>query len=187
MLLNYLKLSFRLLARSPFFTAINVVGLAIGFTAFYALWEYSTTELKSDQYHKDAERIARIGVNWNWTDDGGKTWGHLTLGFGNSSFFPKVNEDFPEVESTLRILSQNGFGSDLVNHGNKIIISLEDPKGTERIFKEENVVYADSNLFTFFSIPLIYGQPQHVLTGVNDVVLSQSTAIKYFGKKIGLL
>ncbi len=183
MLLNYLKLSFRLLARSPFFTAINVVGLAIGFTAFYALWEYSTTELKSDQYHKDAERIARIGVNWNWTDDGGKTWGHLTLGFGNSSFFPKVNEDFPEVESTLRILSQNGFGSDLVNHGNKIIISLEDPKGTERIFKEENVVYADSNLFTFFSIPLIYGQPQHVLTGVNDVVLSQSTAIKYFGKK----
>ena len=53
MLLNYLKLSFRLMIRNPFFTFINVVGLAIGFASFYALWEYSIAELKSDQYHKD--------------------------------------------------------------------------------------------------------------------------------------
>jgi len=33
MLLNYLKLSLRVLARNPFFTFINVTGLAIGFTA----------------------------------------------------------------------------------------------------------------------------------------------------------
>ena len=109
MLLSYLKLSFRLLARNPFFTFINVLGLAIGFTSFYALWEYATTELKSDQYHQDSERIARIAVDWQWTDDGGKTWGSIVVGLSKPSIFPRVKEDFPEVESYLRILNQPGF------------------------------------------------------------------------------
>src|SRR5689334_14123103 len=116
MLLNYLKLSLRLLARNPFFTTINVVGLAIGFASFYALWEYSTTELKADQYHKDADRIARIGLNWNWTDDGGQTWGHLVSGSVLSNIATRVKEDFPDVETSLRILNQPAFTPELVNH-----------------------------------------------------------------------
>lgn len=31
MLLNYLKLSFRLMSRNPFFTLINLLGLSTGF------------------------------------------------------------------------------------------------------------------------------------------------------------
>ena len=182
MLLNYIKLSFRLLVRNPFFTAINVVGLAIGFASFYALWEYSTTELKADQYHKDADRIARICINWRWTDDGGQTWGHLVLGTISPNIINRVREDFPDVESSLRILNQAGFTSELVNHGPKILITIESKQGQPRIFKEENVVYADPNLFTFFTIPLIYGQPDQVLKEANHVVLSRSIAEKYFGK-----
>ena len=158
------------------------LGLRLGLL-FYALWEYSISELKSDQYHKDAERIARIGVNWNWTDDGGKTWGHLTLGFAKSSMLPSIKEDFPEVERTVRILNQAGFVPELVNHGSTIVISFADQTGQQRTFKEEKVAYADSNLFTLFSIPLVYGQPEHVLREANYVVLSRSTAVKYFGKK----
>lgn len=61
MLLNYLKLSIRLMTRNPFFTTINIGGLAIGFASFYILWQYASTELKSDQFHKDPDRIARVG------------------------------------------------------------------------------------------------------------------------------
>ena len=183
MLLNYLKLSLRLLVRNPFFTTINIVGLAIGFASFYALWEYSTSELKSDQYHKNADRIARIGADWQWTDDGGKTWGSLIIGKTVPSLLPKVSAEYAEVESSLRIVNQAAFGSDLVNHGNKIIITIDNQKGQPRFFKEEKVVYADPNLFTFFTIPLIYGQSEEVLTGANYVVLSQSISEKYFGKK----
>ena len=183
MLLNYLKLSLRLLARNPFFTGINVVGLAIGFASFYALWEYSIAELKSDQYHRDSERIARIGANWNWTDDGGKTWGHLTFGFAKSSVLPAAKEEFSEVEATLRLLNQENFIPALVSHDNTIVISFADQNGHQRAFKEEKIAYADSNLFNFFTIPLVYGQPEHVLSEPNYVVLSQSTATRYFGKK----
>jgi putative ABC transport system permease protein len=61
MIYNYLKLSFRLLTRNPFFAFINIIGLAIGFTAFYILWNYSREGLNADHYHHDADRIARIG------------------------------------------------------------------------------------------------------------------------------
>ncbi|HEX5168949.1 MAG TPA: ABC transporter permease [Cyclobacteriaceae bacterium] len=183
MLLNYLKLSFRLLGRNPFFTVINVVGLAIGFASFYALWEYSTADLKADRYHKDADRIARIGVNWRWTDDGGESWGHLVFGFARSALSPQVKDDFPEVESTLRIMPQEFFTQEVLNHGDKITISIDDQNGTQRIFKEDKVAYADPNLFDFFSIPLIYGQAQDVLKEANNVMLSHSTARKYFGEK----
>ena len=64
-----------------------------------------------------------------------------------------------------------------------MVISIADQTGRQQAFKEEKVAYSDSNLFSFFSIPLVYGQPEHVLSEANFVVLSESTAVKYFGKK----
>ena len=127
MLLNYLKLAFRLLTRNPFFASINVIGLAVGFTSFYVLWQYSTSELKSDQYHKDADRIARIGIKWQWLEQTTDSWGHLIFGFSKTALSPAVKEDFPEVESTLRILNQNAFSDELVNHEKRIVISSMTP------------------------------------------------------------
>lgn len=183
MILNYLKLSFRLLTRDPFFTVINIVGLGIGFASFYTLWEYSYAELKADQYHKDSERIARIGVDWKWTDDGGKTWGSIIGGTTVSSMIPMVYENHPEVESGLRILNQKLFIPSLVDHGNKTILSTLNQSEQSLVFKEENIAYSDSNLFTFFTIPLVHGLPERVLSEPNNVVLSQSTAQKYFGNQ----
>ncbi|MEP6737265.1 MAG: hypothetical protein ABJA70_17200, partial [Chryseolinea sp.] len=70
MIINYLKLAIRLLIRNPFFTMINLVCLSVGFAMFFMLWQHAQTELHSDQFHKDFERIVRVGVTWNWTDDG---------------------------------------------------------------------------------------------------------------------
>ena len=180
MFLNYLKLAIRLLYRNPFYTLINVSGLAVGMVSFYILWEYSTSELKSDQYHKDADRIARIGYNWESTDDGGSTWGHTLVGSAKSTLATSVKDEFPEVESYVRILEQPLFTTNVVNHGRRISLSTLD-KNEDRIFKEDRAVYADPNLFEFFSIPLVYGEPTQVLSEPNQVVLSQSTAQKYFG------
>jgi putative ABC transport system permease protein len=158
--------------------------LAVGFTSFYALWQYSTSELKSDQYHQDAERIGRIGVRWQWLEQNTNSWRLLTLGFSKTALLATVKEDFPEVESTLRVLNQSYFTTELVNHKEKITISIVDDRmGQTRMFKEEHVAYADSNLFNFFSIPLIYGQPESILGGANFVALSKSTASKYFGNE----
>ncbi len=183
MFLNYLKLSLRLLARNPFFTFINVIGLAIGFTSFYALWEFSTTELQSDQFHKDYERIVRVGLNWRWSDDDGKTWGHIAIGPQRTYIADLATLDQPDIESSVRIMNASIFLEGSVGHGSEILISIPDAQTQQSIFKEKKVAYADANLFTFFTIPLIYGKPDQVLSEAGFVVLSQSKAIKYFGER----
>jgi putative ABC transport system permease protein len=116
-----------------------------------------------------------------WTDDGGKSWGHIIMGYTNSSLLPRVSEDHPEVESFVRIMHQPNFSNEAVNDGNRIVIGLEGAKNNTKIFKEEKVIYADTNLFSFFTIPLIYGKKSRVLSEANYVVLSESTARRYFG------
>ncbi len=183
MLLSYLKLSLRLMARSPFFTLINVFGLGIGFASFFALWDYSINELKSDQYHKDFDRIARIGWDWKFNDDG-KNWDYYTVGFSKSDTPLRAKEDFAEVEEYTRIHTQRFFGepAGLVPHGNKIIMSAVGQLKEDRVFKEEHIVYADQNLFNFFSIPLVRGSASDVLAEGGSVVLSESQAVKYFDR-----
>jgi putative ABC transport system permease protein len=180
MLLSYLKLSLRLMARNPFFTFINLLGLAIGMTSFYILWEYSISELKSDQYHRDSKRIARVGFDWEWTDNEGKSWDHAMTGSLKSSLAPRLKDDYPEVESYVRILEQSSFNSRMNNHGHRVSISTV-TKNEDRVFKEERVSYADANLFEFFSIPLVYGDAGRVLREANQVVISQTVSTKYFG------
>ena len=183
MFLNYVKLAIRNLLRNPFLTFINVIGLSLGFATFYALWEFSVSELKADQYHKDFERIIRVGVNYKWTDDGGETWGHILMPTPLTPQFYKVQEDYPEVESSVSFLQQQGFSEQATGHGTQTLISVNDPKKHVLVFNEQRMVYADSNLFSFFNIPLVYGKAENVLSEAGFVVLSQSTALKYFGKR----
>ena len=61
MLVNYIKLSIRLMARNPFFTFIKVSGLAVGLAMFFILWQYTQSELESDQQWKDARPNLSFG------------------------------------------------------------------------------------------------------------------------------
>ncbi len=179
MLLSYLKLSLRLLARNPFFTFINVAGLAIGFACSFALWQYASSELHTDRYHPGYDRIVRIGLNWQWTDDF-KTWGHMKVSWFDLKTARQINNDFPEIESFVRIVHQPDFMNEMMGHGNQIVLSSE-KQDDDRIFKETKGIYADPNLFEFFSIPLLYGDKSNVIKDPHSIALSQTMSQKYFG------
>ncbi|HRJ31321.1 MAG TPA: ABC transporter permease [Cyclobacteriaceae bacterium] len=180
MLLNYLKLSLRLMARNPFFTFINVAGLSVGFAVFLILWQYARHELKSDRQWKDWERIARLGLLWEWSDDG-KSWDSEVYGVAGTPFVVQVAADFPAVESYTRILERSYFTNELTGFDKDIVVSYEKPGYSEVKILEEKVVMTDANLFEFFSIPLLQGDASRVLKEANAAVISHSIAQKYFG------
>lgn len=180
MLLNYLKLSLRLLARNPFFTGINVLGLSVGFAVFFILWQYSKNELASDQFHQDYEKIGRIGMRMDFPQDS-VTWGHITFGATRTYHAAMIAADFPQVETFTRIMHQPTFDGDLVGHDREVVIAVDRKNGSKDLFKESKMAYADPNLFEFFTIPLIHGAKESVLRMANTVALSQTTAKKYFG------
>ena len=109
MILTYLKHSFRLLARNPFFALINIAGLSIGFAVFFVMWQHSQSELASDQQWMNSERIARVALRWEWTEDG-QTWEHVTFGRAGSTVASTLADDIPEIESYTRLLLQAEFG-----------------------------------------------------------------------------
>lgn len=181
MFLNYLKLSFRLMARNPFFTLINVAGLSVGFAVFFVLWQYSESELNSDQQWKDWNRIALLGFNWEWTDDG-KTWDSRLFRTNATAIPTKFVTDYSELEEYTRIIYQGDFAPGYTGLTDRLIVHIENQDGSKRYFKEEDMICADANLFTFFSIPVIEGNAETVLLHANAVVLSQSSAKKLFGQ-----
>jgi putative ABC transport system permease protein len=182
MISNYLKLSFRLLIRNPFFTLINVLGLSIGFAVFFILWQYSQNEQRSDQFHKGWENIVRFGCIPRWTDDK-VNWEEAHFGINDAAFAEKISNAYPQIKDLTRILFQKNFNvhSAGLKHKTEIFFTYVDRKDKQISFREENVAYADENLFRFFSFPLIRGNINHVLKNPGSIVLSEKASRKYFG------
>lgn len=163
MLRNYLKTIIRSIRRNRAFTLINVVGLSLGLAAFIAITEYVRFEKSYDTYHDRYEDIVRVGIDVNFGD------GDLNIAYMGAPGTKQISADFPQVEDAIRLYY--GFRRDYF------------VKVGEKEFKEKAMsrMMADENFFSFFSVPLILGNPDEVLNGPDKVVLTASTAERYFG------
>ena len=65
MLKNNIKIAFRNLAKHPFFTALNIVGLALGMAACLTVILIIRDQLGYDRFHPDTARVFRIGCQQN--------------------------------------------------------------------------------------------------------------------------
>lgn len=174
MLSKYLTLTIRLLIRNPFFGTINMLGLAIGFASFIVLWEYSKSELESDKFHPDHGRIFRPIILQNYLDGG--WWRGMVP---NAEVILRTAKEFGEIESFTRVINQGNFYD--LPHDDQLSIFLTNDKNERTAFSEDRIAYADPNLFEFFSLSLIQGNPRNVLLEPNSVVLSDVLSKKYFG------
>jgi putative ABC transport system permease protein len=155
---NYLKIAIRNLWKNKGFSAINIFGLASGLAICLLIIFYVNNELGYDQYNTKADRIYRI--------DGDLRFGgnHFVMAQAPDPMGPTLKQDFPQVEQYVRFR----------NHGGIMV-----KKGNENV-EEDKVVYTDSTLFSVFTLPMIQGDPSTALTEPNSVVITESTAKKYF-------
>jgi len=158
MLRNYFKIAFRNLWRNKTFSLINILGLAVGLASCLLLFMYISHELSYDDFQQKADRIVRVTMEYSIDGHVDKT---VVTG---TKVAPEFGRHFPEVESGVRFDSRPA------------VVRYEN-----RQFSEKRVVYADSAFFTLFSFKLLKGNPQKALAGPNVIVLSASTANKYFG------
>ena len=160
MIKNYLKTAFRNLLRFKSYSAINVIGLAVGMAACMLIFLYVQNDTSFDKFNKNYNRIYRVVQEFK---QNGKdvTWSITPTGYANA--FPT---EFPGVKSVRT--SPSIFGNAVVRFGDKV-------------FAVTNLVFADSTFFDVFSFPLIEGNPGTVLAEPFSVVLSQSEAQKVFG------
>ncbi|WP_128548110.1 ABC transporter permease [Larkinella soli] len=160
MLSNYLTIAFRNLWRHKAFTAINIIGLAVGLATCLLIVLFVVHELSYDRYHADSDRIYRMTLYGRMDDK------DIDLAYAPGPAGQALLRDCPGVEAVTRLRREGAF---LVKHHQDII-------------KEENVAFVDSNFFSVFSIPMLKGHRVRALTEPNTLVLSQTVARKYFGE-----
>ncbi|HNP22258.1 MAG: ABC transporter permease [Chitinophagaceae bacterium] len=160
MLKNYFKIAIRSLWKNKGFTAINIAGLATGLACFILIALYVVDELSYDRYNEKADRIYRVDADIKF---GGN---ELKLCVSSDPMGPTLKKDYPQVEEFTRIYASEG--DKLVKKGNEYI-------------DEQHIAYVDSTFFNVFTLPALSGDTRHALDEPNTVVITASTAQKYFG------
>src|SRR3569833_598839 len=155
---NYFKVAFRNLWKNKGFTAINIIGLSVGLATCLLILLYVMDELSFDKYNDKANRIYRVDSDIMF---GGN---HFVMDVTPEPMAATIKNDYPEVEADVRFRS---YGCFLVR------------KGSQNL-QEEKVIYADSTLFSVFTLPMVYGDPKTALVNPNSVVINETTARKYF-------
>ena len=159
MIRNYLKIAWRNLMKSKAFSFINVLGLTIGITVCLMIYLFLMNEFSVDRFHKQAANIYRVMRIYDTTKPG--------VPWVSGPYATALLNDFPgEIRQAVRVMPSNA----LVSFG-------------EKAFNEKKLILADSGFFTLFSFPLIKGNPKTALKDPNSVVLTQTTAKKYFGNE----
>lgn len=181
MLQNYVTLSLRLLRRNPFFTFINVIGLSVGFTVFFILWQYAQSELNSDRFYKDWQQMTRFYWSNKNIDDSGYIK-EITSSANHPAFYKILASEYPDFENQTRLCFQQQFRKSFIgDHDAQVFFSNTNDRGEKKSFLEKKLIYADPNVFEFFAIPVLKGNSNHILLP-NSIVLNEDLAKKYFGE-----
>lgn len=158
MLKNYLKIAFRSLLRSKAHSLINIFGLGIGITCCLLIVLFVKDEWTFDTFHSSADRIYRVWAREDYGKD--EVFFYTTTPFPMG---PTLKDNFAEVEYQVRI---NNIGPQV--------------RVDENLFSER-VTIGGQDFFKVFNFETIQGDAISALNGVNNVVITERMAAKYFG------
>jgi putative ABC transport system permease protein len=157
MLKIYFKLAYRNILKDKAYSFLNITGLAIGLAASILILLWVQNENSYDKFHTNANQLYRINTQF----------GNTKYAANSAGMPAALKAEIPVIKNTVRI---GGTDGDLFAIGIKK-------------FQETKVFYVDPSFLDMFSYPLIKGDRATALSGINNVLLTQETAIKYFGKE----
>ena len=156
MIKNYLKVAWRNLMKAKVFSFINIFGITTGITVCMMIILFVMNEFSVDGFHVKGQHIYRVMRSFDLSQP--------AVPYLSGPYKDALLNDFRgEIKEIVRVMPSNNLFT--VNN---------------QPYNEKKVYYADSNFFTMFSFPLLKGNPATALKDVNSVVLTESTAKRYF-------
>jgi ABC-type antimicrobial peptide transport system permease subunit len=163
---NYLTIALRTLWKNKVFSAINVLGLAIGISASLIIYLLVNYHFSFDKFEKDNNRIYRVVSNFTFSGEAYK------------------NSGVPDpLERTIR---KEITGLDAVvafrTWQDEAKFTVQQPGIKQsKIFKhQEDIVFADDDYFNMVNYKWVVGSIKTSLRKSYQVVLTESNAALYF-------
>jgi putative ABC transport system permease protein len=161
MLRNHFRIAWRGLLKRKGYSALNIIGLAIGITCCLLIFHYVAYERSYDTFQANSNRIVRIRLDaWH---EGKLQWQSAT---SFPAIAPAMKKEFPEVESFGRLIDAE--------------LLLTNPEKNVK-FHELKGYYADPGMLSLLDVQLLKGNPATALDAPDKILLSESMAKKYFG------
>ena len=160
MIRNYFKISLRNIRKNSLYSFVNVVGLTTGFVACLLIGIFVWSELTYDGFHQHGDRIAKVYMEFQYSGTLNKA--DVT----GTKVGPQFQRVFPQIESYVRTMK-----------------SSHSVSNDSETFEETRILFADKDFFYLFSFNLLQGDPMSVLEGPQKIVLTPTTAKKYFGEE----
>ena len=156
---NYFRTAFRNLWKNKAFSAINILGLAIGMAACIIIMLFVFYEKSFDSAH--TKNIYRLNEVQNF--EGMVQPQNVALSMYPMG--PTLTSDFPEIKNFTRVSQEN-----------KLDLTYED----KRIFFP-SVLYVDSTFLQLFDYEILKGDRKTILENPNSIALTEESAKKLFG------
>lgn len=164
MIRNYLKIAFRSILKQKSYAFLNIAGLSLGMAASLLILQYVKYERSFDAFHERPEDIYRLQYN---------VYHQNVLNFESAVAVPAISaylkKNFPEVEQVSKILRRDA------------VMTYVSPQQGEIKFQELDMFFAAPEFLEMFNYKVTSGDPKTSLEGVDKLMLSQTTARKYFG------
>ncbi|MEO8116817.1 MAG: ABC transporter permease [Bacteroidota bacterium] len=164
MLKNYFKTALRNFRANKLFTAINIIGLAIGISTSLVIFLIVQYEFNFDKFEKGNDQIYRVVTDYYF---GGSEFPNsgVTAPLGNA-----VQNEVSGIEYATPFYSWNSAN-----------ISISKSSGKSQLFKdEENIVFVNENYFKLIGYAWLAGAQKNALKEPYEVVLTDKVAQKYF-------
>lgn len=162
MIKNYFKTAWRNLSKSRFYTLINIGGLSVGLTIGILLLLWIQDEFSYDSFHKNSSHIYKL-ENMVGTGTSRQLWPVTTAPIG-----VLAKKQIPGVEDVVRITYNPFYGLF---------------KYRDKVFNEQKNHFTDPSFFSMFDFNIIKGDKNNPFPDNNSIVITRSTAEKYFGNE----
>lgn len=173
MIKMYFLTALRSLMRNKSYSLLNIAGLTLGITCSILLFLVIKYELSYDTFHSRADRIYRLTTVYNAGDEAQH----------------HIGTRFP-VPELLRSNDNLGMEKTTIVYGEESAqINVISDKGDapKRFLEDKPIAFVEPYYFDIFGFETGETDPRPGLAEPNNVVLTQSTADKYFpeGSAVG--
>jgi putative ABC transport system permease protein len=163
---NSVIIALRTILRNKTNSIVNIAGLAIGLACVILITLYVRDERQYDRFFKNADRIYQVDMDVLMGGQGGK------ISNTPPTIGPALQKTFPEIAAYTRFHVM----------GNEVISNDANSK-IQNHFTEKKFLAVDSNFLEVFDYAIKKGDVSKCLQKPNSIVLTESTAAKYFGNE----
>ncbi len=159
MIKNYLITALRNFWKTKLFSFINIIGLAVGMTAFIFILHFVRFEKSYDRFLENADHIYRL--RYERTDGKGDA---VRFASCCPPAAARIRDRFPEVAQIGRMFRYEAVVSVANIH-----------------FLESRMFFIEPQLLEIFRPAILNGDPAERIKNANTALLSATAAHKYFG------